>query len=250
MHAAAARLRGPGARALVGAHRALPHPVRRGQHPGRQRHHRRAVLPPAAPPDAPRRPQAARRCSRRRAPAPAGEPLADRRPDARLVPGGARRPGRRRSVGRAPAGVLLGQGGLGRPRPPRQPPACPPPSSASSSCSRSRSEQLLDVLERYPNAKDLVWLQEEPENMGPWHFMFHRTHPIARRRATRCGAWPGWSRAARPPARPRSTSRSWPSCWTRRSPASDLSPGARRVPGTKVTQIGAFVPERAGQSQG
>jgi 2-oxoglutarate dehydrogenase E1 component len=39
-------------------------------------------------------------------------------------------------------------------------------------------EQLLATLERYPNAKDLVWLQEEPENMGPWQFMFHRSHPV------------------------------------------------------------------------
>ena len=39
-------------------------------------------------------------------------------------------------------------------------------------------QQLLDMLARYPNAKDLVWLQEEPENMGPWHFMFHRTFEI------------------------------------------------------------------------
>jgi 2-oxoglutarate dehydrogenase E1 component len=42
-------------------------------------------------------------------------------------------------------------------------------------------QQLLDVLERYPSAKDLVWLQEEPTNMGAWHFVFHRTHPIEQR---------------------------------------------------------------------
>ena len=34
-HAPAPRLRGPGARALLGPHRALPHARRRGQHPGR-----------------------------------------------------------------------------------------------------------------------------------------------------------------------------------------------------------------------
>ena len=39
---------GPGPRALVGPHRALPDARRRGQHPARQRHHRGAVLPPAA----------------------------------------------------------------------------------------------------------------------------------------------------------------------------------------------------------
>ena len=37
--AAAARLRGPGPRALVGAARALPADVRRGQHAGRELHH-------------------------------------------------------------------------------------------------------------------------------------------------------------------------------------------------------------------
>jgi 2-oxoglutarate dehydrogenase E1 component len=27
------------------------------------------------------------------------------------------------------------------------------------------------ILERYPNAREVVWLQEEPDNMGPWHFV-------------------------------------------------------------------------------
>ncbi|MEP6658958.1 MAG: multifunctional oxoglutarate decarboxylase/oxoglutarate dehydrogenase thiamine pyrophosphate-binding subunit/dihydrolipoyllysine-residue succinyltransferase subunit, partial [Acidimicrobiales bacterium] len=40
------------------------------------------------------------------------------------------------------------------------------------------AEQMLAVLERYPNAKDLLWLQEEPENMGPWTFIEHRTFRI------------------------------------------------------------------------
>ena len=50
--AAAARVRGAGSRALQRPGRALPDAVRRGQHPGLQRHDRRAVLPPAAPPGA------------------------------------------------------------------------------------------------------------------------------------------------------------------------------------------------------
>ena len=49
-HAAAARLRGPGPRAFVGPHRALPHAGRRGQHAGLQCHHGGAVLPPASAP--------------------------------------------------------------------------------------------------------------------------------------------------------------------------------------------------------
>jgi 2-oxoglutarate dehydrogenase E1 component len=42
-------------------------------------------------------------------------------------------------------------------------------------------ERLLELLDRYPNAKELVWLQEEPENMGPWKYMFHQTHLIQSR---------------------------------------------------------------------
>ncbi|MCB0994823.1 MAG: multifunctional oxoglutarate decarboxylase/oxoglutarate dehydrogenase thiamine pyrophosphate-binding subunit/dihydrolipoyllysine-residue succinyltransferase subunit, partial [Acidimicrobiales bacterium] len=31
------------------------------------------------------------------------------------------------------------------------------------------TEALAAQIERYPNARELVWLQEEPENMGPWN---------------------------------------------------------------------------------
>ena len=34
-------------------------------------------------------------------------------------------------------------------------------------------DQINEVLATYPNAKEIVWLQEEPENMGPWHFVEH-----------------------------------------------------------------------------
>ena len=38
------------------------------------------------------------------------------------------------------------------------------------------TEQMLDLIRsRYVNATELVWLQEEPENMGPWNFVEHRT---------------------------------------------------------------------------
>jgi 2-oxoglutarate dehydrogenase E1 component len=30
---------------------------------------------------------------------------------------------------------------------------------------------MREVLGRYPSAGDVVWLQEEPDNMGPWHFV-------------------------------------------------------------------------------
>ena len=34
-------------------------------------------------------------------------------------------------------------------------------------------EQINEMLTRYPNAREIVWLQEEPENMGPWNFVEH-----------------------------------------------------------------------------
>ena len=58
--AAAARLRGLGARALLGAARALPPARRRGQHPRREPDHAGAVLPPAPPPGEDRQAASAR----------------------------------------------------------------------------------------------------------------------------------------------------------------------------------------------
>jgi 2-oxoglutarate dehydrogenase E1 component len=37
------------------------------------------------------------------------------------------------------------------------------------------TEQMLATVRRYANAKQLVWLQEEPENMGAWSFIESRT---------------------------------------------------------------------------
>ena len=35
---------------------------------------------------------------------------------------------------------------------------------------------LDEVLSAYPNAREVVWLQEEPENMGAWPFVHHQVH--------------------------------------------------------------------------
>ena len=35
-------------------------------------------------------------------------------------------------------------------------------------------QSLRDVLDRYPNANEVRWMQEEPENMGAWTFMYAR----------------------------------------------------------------------------
>jgi 2-oxoglutarate dehydrogenase E1 component len=36
------------------------------------------------------------------------------------------------------------------------------------------TDQVASVLLRHPNATDLVWVQEEPRNMGAWRFMNER----------------------------------------------------------------------------
>ena len=43
-------------------------------------------------------------------------------------------------------------------------------SSASSSCTRCRSRRLNETLDRYPNATEFRWVQEEPANQGAWPF--------------------------------------------------------------------------------
>jgi len=42
-------------------------------------------------------------------------------------------------------------------------------------------EQLITLLDRYPNARELVWLQEEPENMGAWSFVERRVWRVKER---------------------------------------------------------------------
>ncbi len=42
---------------------------------------------------------------------------------------------------------------------------------------------LESVLANYPNLHEIVWLQEEPENMGAWPFVHHRMHDQFRGRA-------------------------------------------------------------------
>jgi 2-oxoglutarate dehydrogenase E1 component len=43
-------------------------------------------------------------------------------------------------------------------------------------------DHLAEVLSRYPAAGELVWVQEEPENMGPWSFVHGRLHRLLRER--------------------------------------------------------------------
>ena len=147
-----------------------------------------AVLPPAAPPDAPRR-CASRwsssrpsRCCGPSRPARRSATLADG-----LVPGGARRPARprrrrRRPGDRAARRAVLGQGrarGAG------------PRDERGAAVAVVRVEQLYpwpedaDPARRSPATRtpsEVVWLQEEPENMGPWNFVHGRLHRVLARR--------------------------------------------------------------------
>lgn len=41
------------------------------------------------------------------------------------------------------------------------------------------SEKIKAILDRYPNAKELVWVQEEPKNMGSWTFAYPYLQEIA-----------------------------------------------------------------------
>ena len=41
-------------------------------------------------------------------------------------------------------------------------------------------EQLLDVIGRYSAATEVVWVQDEPENMGAWPFVHGRLHRLLR----------------------------------------------------------------------
>ncbi|MGH3442899.1 MAG: multifunctional oxoglutarate decarboxylase/oxoglutarate dehydrogenase thiamine pyrophosphate-binding subunit/dihydrolipoyllysine-residue succinyltransferase subunit [Nitriliruptorales bacterium] len=40
------------------------------------------------------------------------------------------------------------------------------------------ADQLREVIGRYPDADEVLWLQEEPENMGPWPFAHSRLHRL------------------------------------------------------------------------
>jgi len=43
-------------------------------------------------------------------------------------------------------------------------------------------QSLVDVLGRYPGATEVIWVQEEPENMGAWSFVHGRLHRLLRER--------------------------------------------------------------------
>jgi 2-oxoglutarate dehydrogenase E1 component len=73
-----------------------------------------------------------------------------------------------------------------------QAPGLPSPGVAPSAVAVVRVEQLYPwpeetlgaVLDRYPSARQVIWVQEEPENMGAWSFAHGRLHRLLRDRFT------------------------------------------------------------------
>ena len=50
---------------------------------------------------------------------------------------------------------------------------------ASSSSIRSRTRSTRRSLNRYPQAREVVWCQEEPQNQGAWYQIRHRLQELA-----------------------------------------------------------------------
>ena len=48
-------------------------------------------------------------------------------------------------------------------------------------------EEFETVLKRYPNAREIVWCQEEPQNQGAWYQVRHRLETLSRREALYAG---------------------------------------------------------------
>jgi 2-oxoglutarate dehydrogenase E1 component len=40
-------------------------------------------------------------------------------------------------------------------------------------------EEAADLVRGYPNLREIVWVQEEPQNMGPWRAIRHRLEDAA-----------------------------------------------------------------------
>ena len=148
---------------------------------------RSAVLPPPALPGPPAAAHAARVLHAEVPPARGVHPLADRRARRRRLRDGARRrtvtdPGAVRTVvlaigqgrprgDRAGATQLVADGSLAKRR------VRDRPRRAALPVARRRDHRVLD---RFAGARDVCWLQEEPENMGPWPFVHHQLHRALR----------------------------------------------------------------------
>ena len=181
-HAAPPRLRGPGPRALQRPHRALPHAVAEDN--------LRVVYPTTA--------AQYFHVLRRQAVARARVPLVCFTPKRYL-----RMPQTRSPLAAFTDGALLARARRPRRSPRHREPraSCAParsPTSSWTSATRAGAPaavvrveqlypwpeaQLFAVLDRYPDAKQVWWVQEEPANMGAWNYIHIRLHRVLRDRA-------------------------------------------------------------------
>ena len=214
------RLRGPGARALQRAHRAVPRAVRREQPAGLLPDDRGAVLPRAAPAD----------------PAPSRKPLVCFTPKRylRMPPdalAGRRRSRTARSTRSSTTARLTVDAGDGAARAAlhRQDrarahgPARPARRARSRSCGSSSSTRgprasSSTLAAKYPECDQVWWVQEEPANMGAWNYVHGKLHRILRDRAQLRHIARPPSPSARRAGAPRSTTASRSSCSSTRSP--------------------------------
>jgi len=44
------------------------------------------------------------------------------------------------------------------------------------------ADEMAAAIEAAPSAREVVWVQEEPENMGAWGFVHARLHRVLRER--------------------------------------------------------------------
>ena len=61
-------------------------------------------------------------------------------------------------------------------------------------------KQVQKIIEKYPNTRRWIWIQEEPENMGGWQFIKPRLESITKRTLTFIGRDPAASPATGFPA--------------------------------------------------
>jgi 2-oxoglutarate dehydrogenase E1 component len=52
------------------------------------------------------------------------------------------------------------------------------------------NEGYESAIKRYPNARDVVWCQEEPQNQGAWYQIRHRLDALSRREVLYAGRAP------------------------------------------------------------
>lgn len=55
------------------------------------------------------------------------------------------------------------------------------------------STQVSDIIARFPNAKEIVWVQEEPKNQGSWNFVLEKLYEISEGKKVRYVGRPAMS---------------------------------------------------------